>query len=78
MLFFDFKITFSCAADGALPGIGNIFKSRSGGDAVVGIAFSRIIDIAANRTYVFFHWFLLSFEMLNNRVIIMMTSTVMV
>jgi|GEM_PF-7021490 len=55
MLFFNFKIAFTCATNRAFPVIGYILKRGSGDDAVVWVAFRGIVDIAANGAYVFFH-----------------------
>lgn len=50
-----FEIAFSDAADGADPIFGNVFKSRAGRDAAVGIALGRIVNVTANGTDVFLH-----------------------
>jgi hypothetical protein len=54
---FFFEIVFGCAADGAYPVGGDIFKFGSGVYAVVGIAFGGVVDIAANSTNIFIHGF---------------------
>lgn len=50
-----FELIFARAADRTGPVIGNISKSGSWGDAVIGIAIGGIVFIATDNTGVFFH-----------------------
>jgi hypothetical protein len=49
------EIVFPDAAHGAHPICGKVFKSGSGGDAVVGISCLRVVLVPANVAYVLFH-----------------------
>jgi hypothetical protein len=50
-----FKIGFGDATYRTNPIIRNIFKWSTGCNIAVGIPFKRIIDVAADGTFIFFH-----------------------
>lgn len=50
-----FKVAFRHSAQGANPSIGDVFKSGSGGDSVVGVANFRVIYPIADGANVFIH-----------------------
>ena len=54
-LLFRREFGLACAANRANPFFGELFKSRSGGNAVLRVSEGGVIDIPANAAYVFFH-----------------------
>lgn len=50
------KIFFSDTANGAYPLFGQLLKSRTGRNSVIGVSDFRIINISAYITFVFFHF----------------------
>lgn len=54
-VFHHFKRIFACAADGANPIFGDVFKSGAGSDAAIGIAYFGVINPLAGNANIFFH-----------------------
>ena len=53
------EIILAYAAEGADEIVGKILELGAGSDAVIGIADSLVVLIAADITYIFFHKFIL-------------------
>jgi hypothetical protein len=50
-----FKIGFVNTTNRTHPIIRNIFKWSTGSNIAIGISFKRIVDVATNGTFIFFH-----------------------
>ena len=51
------EIVLAYAAEGAYPVGGDVLESSAGGNAAVGVAFGRVVDVTADVANVLFHCF---------------------
>lgn len=50
-----FKIGFVDTTNRTYPIVRNIFKWSTWSNIAIGVSFKRIVDVAANGTFIFFH-----------------------